>query len=285
MKPRHSQSVRRRAFTLIELVIAVAILAILVGAAVPVSSKFFTSRARAATRTELDELAEAALAYSTDTARLPASAADLLVNPGVAGWVGPYVAIGSADAWSGASDIGVDAWAVGYRFTATGTSQLEVRSAAEGSVFGDTNDLVTTLDVTPIRREKTRAQLATLNAAITLYNGQYLPDTPLSTTYSALLARLVATSFLPSAAPYQTDAWGSAFQADPVGASPVVAVASPNVGSTSTAGGGSSGNGSNGNSGKGGKGNGKGNDSGGNNGQGGGNGANGGSNGKGKGGK
>lgn len=223
----------RRAFTLIEIVIAVAILAILAGAAVPMASKFFNARARADTRAELDEIADAALEYFRDTGSLPSSV-QVLVTDSTTGWAGPYLSVSTTEPWSGTSDVQVDAWARAYVFQAQGTSLLELRSPGEGGQLGDEDDIVFTVDVTPIRREETLAQLDTLNRAIGLYNAQYLPDDPLSTKYGTLLARLVTSGFLPDAGPYQVDGWGSAFTPDPAGKSPVVAVTSVNLGSSSS---------------------------------------------------
>jgi prepilin-type N-terminal cleavage/methylation domain-containing protein len=219
----------RRAFSLIELVVVMAIMAVLAGAAVPMATKFFTSKARAATRGELAEIASAVLPYFRDTAKLPTSVTALTKNPKLTGWAGPYLSISTSEAWSGATDIQVDAWARAYRFTAKSASLLEIASSGEDGAYGDSNDILISIDVTPVRREKTLAQLATVNSAIALYNRDYLPKTPLSTTYATLLARLVATKYLPATTPYLKDAWGSSFAPSPKGKTPVAAVASPNV--------------------------------------------------------
>jgi prepilin-type N-terminal cleavage/methylation domain-containing protein len=232
----------RRAFTLIELVIVIAILAIVAGSAVPVASKFFHSRARSATRTELAALSEAVSEYFRDTGALPASVGSLVVDPSLPGWAGPYLAVETADAWTGASDLQLDAWARAYRFTASGSSALELASAAEDGTFGSEDDLVSRVDVTPVRREKTLRQLETLNTAITRYNATYLPGSPLSTTYATLLTRLVTTGFLPDAAAYGSDGWGSPFVPDPAGKTPVVAVTSQHL-DAAASGGGSTGTG------------------------------------------
>jgi len=226
----------QRAFTLIEIVIAVAILAILAGAAVPMASKFFNSRARANTSAELDEIADAAREYFRDTGSLPGSVQVLVADGATSGWAGPYLSVSTTEPWSGATDVQVDAWARPYVFEAKGASLLELKSSGQDGELGDENDIVFSLDVTPVRREETLDQLDTLNRAIGLYNAQYLPDDPLSTKYGTLLTRLVSTGFLPDAGPYQTDGWGSAFVPDPAGKSPVVAVASVNLGSSSSSG-------------------------------------------------
>jgi prepilin-type N-terminal cleavage/methylation domain-containing protein len=225
---------RRRAFTLLELVIVVAILAILAGAAVPMASKFFNSRARAATREELAELSDAAVEYFRDTGSLPTGVESLLADPGQSGWAGPYVSVSGSEPWSGATDVQVDAWARNYVFQIQGASLLELRSAGEDGELGDATDILFTVDVTPVRREETLAQLATLNGAIVRYNAQYLPDDPLSSQYTVLLARLVATGFLPASEPFEVDRWGSSFVADPPNKTPVVAVASVNLAGSSS---------------------------------------------------
>ena len=105
-------------------------------------------------------------------------------------------------------------------------------------------DLDVRLDVTPIRREKTLALLETINQAVTSCNGQYLPDTPLPTSYGGVLSQLVATGFLPSASAFSVDAWGDGFEPVPPGLTPVVAVGSVNLLTGTTGGSGSSGTGS-----------------------------------------
>ena len=106
---------------------------------------------------------------------------------------------------------------------------LDLRSAADDGTFDDADDIVYTVDVTPVRRESTLDQLATVNQAIRLYNAQYLPGAPLSTKYATLLQTLVSKGFLPASAPYASDGWGKAFVPDPAGKSPVVAVTSVNL--------------------------------------------------------
>lgn len=215
----------RAAFTLLELVIVVSVLAILAGAAVPMTSRFLLSKARAATRGELDELALAAGRFFEDTWSFPASVDDLVVDPGGTGWCGPYVSTIAAEPWSGATDVTVDAWARPYRLRTTSASVLELRSAGEDGVFRNASDLTVQLDVTPARRQRTLERLATLNAAIARYNVLF-PDAPLPAAHADRVDDLVAAGLLPAATPYLVDGWGDAYVADPPGASPVVAVTS-----------------------------------------------------------
>ena len=216
----------RLGFTLIELVIVLSILAILAGAAVPMASKFFNSKARQATRTELADLAQAAVEYFRDTSALPGAVRDLLADPGVDGWSGPYLTTSSEDPWSGETDVTVDAWARSYRSSALSASVLELRSAGEDGSFGDATDLTVEIDVTPVRREETLDRLETINQAITQYNDQYLPRQPLPLSYDALLAKLVSSGCLPAVQRFALDGWGDTFVPDPSGKSPVVEVTS-----------------------------------------------------------
>ena len=215
---------RSSAFTLLEIVIAVAVLAILAGAAVPVASKAFLSKARRGTRVELEELAESAAEFFRDTRTLPDDALDLMADPGVTGWTGPYVATQADASFHGMTDYDLDAWGRPYAFTRLDASRLELASAGQDGQLGTSSDLTVVLDVTPIRRELTLEQLATINQAITQYNRERLPDRPLSTSYASIVSSLVQAGLLPSAVPYRTDAWGDTFVPSPPGRSPVVRV-------------------------------------------------------------
>ncbi|MBI5361977.1 MAG: prepilin-type N-terminal cleavage/methylation domain-containing protein [Planctomycetes bacterium] len=273
----------RSGFTLLEIVVVVAIIAMLAGAAVPLASKMLQSQARKATKSEVEALGDAALEYFRDTGAVPGSVAALLANPGVTGWAGPYLAGTVRDTISGLAGYEVDAWSRAYVVTA-GTTWT-VASRGPDGITGNADDVSLLVDFTPVKRELTLDRLRTINNAITLYNQAYGATSPLSTSYTTLLDRLVTTAYLPTRTGYTADAWGSAFTPDPSGATPVVRVTSPNIGTTGAgsggagagAGGSNSGNGGNGGN-NGNNGNGRG---GGNNGNGRGNGGGNGSNGRG----
>ncbi len=219
----------RAGFTLLELVIAISIMAIIAGAAIPVASMAINSKKARATADELEGLQLAASEYFRDTGELPTAIASLETDPtGVSGWAGPYLQRFSIDPLSGLSQYAVDAWSNAYRVSASG-SLLTISSGALGGVHGDSNDISVTLDVTPIRREQTLKTIALINGVIVKYNETYIATEPLTSNYSNLLQQLVNRNYLPSTAPFELDAWGDAFTADPATLTPVVRITSTNL--------------------------------------------------------
>jgi len=249
----------RRGFTLIELVIAIAIVAVLAGAAIPVTAKVLTYKARKATREELQVLGDAALDCFRDTRTIPSSIANLMVDTGAAGWSGPYLGGAVTDQLSGTSGFEVDAWSRIYRFTVSG-DQLTIASRAEDATYGTTDDLSIVVDVGVARREETVAELKVLNQAILAYNATYLASAPLSTVWATAYSTLVTRGYLPSYSGYLTDGWTQAYI--PVGSgSPLVELTSTSLAQSQAGngGGGSNNNNNNGNGNNGNNGNGNGN--------------------------
>ena len=87
-------SARRSGFTLIEIVIAVAILAIMAGSIAPFVFREIERAREEATLLELAALREGMLEFYDDTGRFPTEGEGLLAlvtDPTVGGWSGPYV--------------------------------------------------------------------------------------------------------------------------------------------------------------------------------------------------
>ncbi len=87
-------------FTLMEVIIAVAIVSIMAGALAPVIYHEINMARSAATSRELDLLKDGLLDFYEDTGRFPAEAeglAALVTDPGVTGWRGPYIGSGQDD--------------------------------------------------------------------------------------------------------------------------------------------------------------------------------------------
>jgi len=220
---------RKSGFTLLELVIAISIMAIIAGAAVPLATMAINSKKARATASELDGLQLAASEYFRDTAVLPTTIANMETAPGgVSGWAGPYLQRFSIDPISGLSQYSVDAWSNPFVLSSAG-SVLTISSAALGAVHGDANDIAVTLDVTPIQREQTLDLIAILNRSILKYNETYVLSDPLPATHSSLLLKLVNRNYLPTTVGFEVDAWGDAFVADPPALVPVVRITSSNL--------------------------------------------------------
>ena len=84
----------RSGFTLIEIVIAVAIMAIMAGTIAPMAFRKIEQAREEATLKELSFLRDGMLEFYEDTGRFPSEAEGLLAlltDPGVNGWSGPYV--------------------------------------------------------------------------------------------------------------------------------------------------------------------------------------------------
>jgi general secretion pathway protein G len=228
--PRSAGRAHRRGFTLLEILVVIAILSVMAGAAVPVASKILEARLRRATRAELEVLGEASLEYFRDTNHPPRAVSDLETDPrrkDSAGWAGPYLSVTVPDPATGRSTHGVDGWSRPFAFEPA--LNLAIASRGADGLRGGEDDLAIALDFTPIRRQKTLEQLRIIDQAVFLYNGRYQTAEPLPADYAAALARLVQRGFLPAAAPFARDAWGVAFTSDPEGRAPLVKVKSKSM--------------------------------------------------------
>ena len=245
MKPIH-QNTKRAGFTLIEMVVAVSIMAIIAGAAVPLTTRMITHQARVSTEEEQTAITSAVANYYADTDRLPSSIADLLIVPtGVVGWTGPYAESISTDRISGLMTHQVDAWSRAYSVTIAG-DVWSVSSAGPDANFGTADDISSVIDVTFLRRERTVSRLKIVNQAIVQYNGAWLATDPLPSVWSSAFSKLVARGFLPNDPRLANDGWGDAFRESPAGTFPVVQVESIHMpgGAASGSSGGSSSGGS-----------------------------------------
>ncbi len=224
-----SAAKRRGGFTLIELIIAVTVLAILAGAAVPVTAKVLDYKARTATQEEQQGIVAAAADYFADTQQLPSSIADLLVQPvGLTAWTGPYLPGVSTDSLSGLTTFQVDGWSRPYRVTVTG-DVWTLESAGADNTFSNLDDITTVLNVTYLRRRESLRRLEIVNQAIQQYNGTWMGTDPLSTDWPTAFQQLVTRGFLPNDASLRVDGWGTDWEEDPAGISPVVQVRSTHL--------------------------------------------------------
>ena len=105
-----SRSKRRRArargFSLVEMLVVVAIIGLLVGLVGPAAMRQLQASRVNATEAQIDQLRAALDIFQIDTGRLPpedVGLAALVADPGIPGWNGPYLRDGQlpSDAWGG----------------------------------------------------------------------------------------------------------------------------------------------------------------------------------------
>ena len=217
----HTKRSRQAGFSLIEMIIAITIMTIIAGAALPLASSMINSAATKATKAELEGLAEATTHYFSDTGALPGAIVDMLVDPSVAGWSGPYLGGITTDVISGSTSFEVDGWSRVYSVQVSG-DVWTATSAGRDASLGTADDIDVVLNVSYIRRRVTLERLATINSAITRYNSAFAASDPLPVGWSGAFAKLTSRGFLPASSAYQLDGWGDSFVEDPSGATPVV---------------------------------------------------------------
>lgn len=180
----------RDGFTLIEIIVSMAILAILAGAITPLVFKELVRAREEATRIELATLEDALLDFYEDTGRFPTEAEGLaaLVNdPGLDGWQGPYV---DGDLADPTAAIGADGFGNAYLYdlapatnpagaadaiVVSGGSDHNVSFGSVGGTWNlaaDGDDLLALVSTGPLDRDKlkeARRELGALGDAACRY--------------------------------------------------------------------------------------------------------------------
>lgn len=199
----------RAGFGLVWVALVLALGAIALGVALPALEQRADAGAEQSSARRLAALAEATRDYFRDTRALPSSAAALVQDPGAPAWSGPYLSEASLDA-SGARPLALfDGWQHAFAPRSEGESLVRWSSAGRDGVSGTSDDPELAVELTSVRRELTLLQLDALNRSVARWRAAH-PATPLSGSLAAALATLVAAGYLPSAADFQSDAWGSA---------------------------------------------------------------------------
>ena len=206
-------------FTLVELVAVVAILAVLAGTAAPLFSRAVLETERGETVERMARMDAAVLSHLADTGRLPTSLPDLLTESApTPGWCGPYLpdrftrSLGmNRDSPDG------DAWGRPFGYQSLTASSARLWSAGRDGITGNEDDLVRTIEGTPVLRAETKERLRVLNSALLAFLRQYRPgaDLPSSVDFEAMRATLIARGFLNADSRYRLDAWGNLFTTDP----------------------------------------------------------------------
>jgi len=182
----------RRGFTLIEVIVAVAIVAVLAGAITPMVFRELMQAREEATLRELSAHTDGLLAFYEDTGRLPTAGeglAALVVDPGVPGWRGPYVA---ADRGDPVAEATTDAFGAAFLYDPAPTTvpagaadALVVSAGRDGAISSGSaggtwqlggaavgDDLHAPVTLGPVNRDNARhceAELAALGEALRAY--------------------------------------------------------------------------------------------------------------------
>jgi len=187
---RRPRSVDRAGFTLIEIIVAVAIVAVLAGAITPMVFRELMQAREDATEAELSAIAGGLVDFYADTGRLPSETeglAALVVDPGVTGWQGPYV---KSDRGDPVAETGNDGFNRAYVYDLAPSTQpanaadavvvsagrnATVDAGAVGGTWqlaGAVDDLVQAVTVGPVDRDKqaeAQAEVLALADAIRAY--------------------------------------------------------------------------------------------------------------------
>lgn len=157
-------------FTLIEVIVVMAIISILAGIMIPMVYRVWESNDEELTRTRMRDLKIALVGdsrlvqngvrthfgYAGDIGQLPASLADLITDPGVANWNGPYVPAGfdattfNKDAWGRAIDYGTATEASGRRTAAALTSHGADGVSGTADDISDPDVQISPAEVLPV---------------------------------------------------------------------------------------------------------------------------------------
>jgi len=157
-------------FTLIEMVVAVSLITLLVGIAVPVVGASLRITEENTTRERMEALAEGIRNFYEDTETFPATLSDLVsISGSISGWAGPYVNQGFDDA---KGNIFYDSWRnlIQYIDVDAATKRLRSRGLNATDEGGGGDDIDLDVDATALLRKKNQKLLDEINAAITTYN-------------------------------------------------------------------------------------------------------------------
>ncbi|NOX97696.1 MAG: prepilin-type N-terminal cleavage/methylation domain-containing protein [Nitrospirae bacterium] len=206
-----TQRGKERGFSLIEVVVMVAILALMAGIAIPLIGTSLRIKGKEATREEMGNIETAINMYYQDTTELPSTLADLNTDPGVSGWDGPYMTTQPND------DYTKDAWQKSYYYdpsydTTGGSTPNSILlysyghngqdDSNSGTSLDYNNDLIRVISYNMIRerKERVRDELDKVNAAAEEYDN--VPGNSYPTQISDLVPAYIGVT-------YQSDEWGN----------------------------------------------------------------------------
>ncbi len=112
---KNPRRLRRHSFTLIEIMIVVVIIAMLAALVGPNIAKSFDKAKVSTTKSQAVNLKDAVQRYAMDISSYPNSLQDLISNPGVDKWDGPYIE---------AKSVPKDGWGNEFIYTVPGSDNM-----------------------------------------------------------------------------------------------------------------------------------------------------------------
>ena len=204
--PRSGRAAAPPGFTLIEIIIAIAVISIMAGMMVPLSVHLIDQRNAEATKEEMAEIKDGLLHYFEDVSpnAFPSALADLVSDPGVTGWNGPYFP-------GTASQVQTDAWGTDYVYKQSGNYAIVVSGGSDKQVAAgswddfppsdtaaDASDLVVNVNGNLIAGKVTEEKIDQTKEILKLVAGEIYAANPDS----------APSSYTPSL----SDAWGNPIQ-------------------------------------------------------------------------
>ena len=188
---------RGRGFSLTEVIVSLAVLAVLTGALLPMIARSIQVSKEKETKIRLEKLEEGLYAFYRDHGRFPTSnegLSALLSDPGTSSWQGPYVALTGS-----VSETIQDAYGGNIGYTVSGET---VTLSPER--FADVTLTLTSAPIVQAWIDVVHRELAALNDAAEIYrkaNGSY------PTVVSLIVPSIVGGD-------YKRDPWGNDYVVD-----------------------------------------------------------------------
>jgi len=169
----HTMKRKQSAFTLIEMVVVLAIFVLLTGIAIPVVGASLRVAENDSTTERMKGLSEGIMNFYDDTGRFPVTLQELVsATKKVPGWAGPYVNQGPADK---KENIFYDAWQNAFQYIKVDAETTRLRSLGSNGIDekGKGDDVDLDVNVDSLLRKKNIKLLDEMNGAINEYNGFY----------------------------------------------------------------------------------------------------------------
>jgi prepilin-type N-terminal cleavage/methylation domain-containing protein len=210
-----------RGFTMLEMIVVVAVIAVLASIAIPLAAIFEDRAREEATEREMQSLEKALVAWYEDHDSFPADL-DSLVDNG-------YLA-------AGLDSLGhsQDAWFNDYVYTPTSMT-ANLRSWGIDRTASTSDDLLLQVSAGASARAETRDEMETIHVALRNYESvrvvSSLPSLPnhwdVSGPTDGAFQMLISEGLIPNEVRFLTDSWGSTYA---YAGTPSDAVASPGLG-------------------------------------------------------